>query len=306
MSTTVASVGLLSPGDMGHSVAKVLVHNGMPVYSCLAGRSQRSFDLAASAGVQTLDTMEDVVRQVDVFLSIVPPARATEVARTVAGALRSSGASLTYLDCNAISPETTKEVGRIVEGTGATFVDGGIIGPPPKIDGPTPRIYVSGPETHLVSQLRDYGLDIQPMGEAFGQASGIKMCYAALTKGLTALSTELMTAGEALGLSEALRAELAFSQGQLLANMEQQVPQMPPKAYRWIGEMEEIAKTFEDVGMTPKILLGAADMYRLVGETPLNEETPEHRTRGTDLQDVVRILSEALPSGQGSPAGTHD
>lgn len=295
MDTTISSVGLLSPGDMGHSVAKVLVHNRMPVYTCLSGRSQRSTDLAASAGVENLGSLEDLVQRVDVFLSIVPPARATEVAKSIAKAVSATGAPLTYLDCNAIALETTREVGSIVEAAGARFVDGGIIGPPPKIDGPGPRIYVSGGHADSLGQLRQHGLDIQPIGDVVGHASGVKMCYAALTKGLTALGSELMVAAEAMGLSEPLREEFVYSQKQLLEHLERQIPGMPPKAYRWVGEMEEIAKTFEDVGLTPKMLLGAADMYRLVGETPLANETPENRTRGKDLEDVVRILNEALP-----------
>lgn len=295
MSVTISAVGLLSPGDMGHSVGNVLVHGGMPVYTCLTGRSQRSAALAETAGLTNAESLEDLVQQVDLFLSIVPPARATSVAQEIANAVRSTGASLIYLDCNAIAPETSREVGRIVEAAGAVFVDGGIIGPPPKVDGPGPRIYVSGSAADTITQLRENGLDIQPIGDVIGHASGVKMCYAAMTKGLTALGTELLVAAEAMGLSDPLRAELEFSQKQLLAHFERSIPGMPPKAYRWVGEMEEIAKTFQDVGMTPKILLGAADMYRLVGETELANETPEQRTRGQNLQDVVEILNQALP-----------
>jgi 3-hydroxyisobutyrate dehydrogenase-like beta-hydroxyacid dehydrogenase len=295
MATNISAIGLLSPGDMGHSVGKILVHHGMTVYTCLAGRSQRSSELANQAGLTPVDSMDDLVSQADLFMSIVPPAKATEVARAVADAVKTTNAELRYLDCNAIAPETTREVGAIVESSGARFIDGGIIGPPPKIDGPGPRIYVSGPEAEDLNALRDYGLDMQPMSNVVGHASGIKMCYAALTKGLTALGTELLVAAEAMGLTDQLRAEFEFSQNQLLEHFERSIPGMPPKAYRWVGEMEEIAKTFDDVGMTPKILLGAADMYSLVGTTELANETPEHRTRGQDLRDVVKILNEALP-----------
>jgi 3-hydroxyisobutyrate dehydrogenase-like beta-hydroxyacid dehydrogenase len=295
MADTINAVGLLSPGDMGHSVGKVLVHNGMPVHTCLAGRSERSAELASAAGLTLHDSFEDLVQSVDMFLSIVPPARATEVARQIADAVTSSGTSLVYLDCNAISPETTREVGRIVEAAGVTFIDGGIIGSPPKIDGAIPRIYVSGPDAEQATILNKHGLDIRPIGDVVGHASGVKMCYAALTKGLTALGTELMVAAEAMGLTGPLREEFELSQAKMLEHLERSVPGMPPKAYRWVGEMEEIAKTFDDVGLTPKMLLGAADMYTLVGQTPLANETPEKRSRGKTLQDVVEILNEALP-----------
>jgi 3-hydroxyisobutyrate dehydrogenase-like beta-hydroxyacid dehydrogenase len=295
MSGKISAVGLLSPGDMGHSVGNVLVHGGMPVSTCLAGRSERSAELARSAGITDAGSLEDLVQQVDLFLSIVPPSTAIDVASSIADAVKATGTDLIYLDCNAVSPETTQEVGRIVEAAGASFVDGGIIGSPPKIGKADARLYVSGPKAGDIAQLRENGLNIQPMGDVVGHASGIKMCYAALTKGLTALGTELFVAAEALGLSDALRNELESSQSTLYQHLARQIPTMPPKAYRWVGEMEEIAKTFEDVGMTPKMLLGAADMYRLVGETPLANETPEVRTRGTNLEDVVALLNEALP-----------
>jgi 3-hydroxyisobutyrate dehydrogenase-like beta-hydroxyacid dehydrogenase len=291
---SIATVGLLSPGDMGHSVGNMLRHHDMPVFTCLQGRSGRSAELAEKADLEPVDSLETLVQRADLFLSIVPPARATEVASSIAAAMQSTGADLIYVDCNAISPETTKEVGNIVETAGATFVDGGIIGPPPKIDGPNPRIYVSGPNAADVEGLRDFGLDIRTIGDVIGHASAVKMCYAALTKGLTALSTELLVAAEAMGVSDPLRAEFEASQSDMLQHFERSIPGMPPKAYRWVGEMEEIAKTFEDVGMTPKMLLGAADMYRLVGETPLAAETPEKRSRGQTLEDVVAILNEAL------------
>jgi hypothetical protein len=120
------------------------------------------------------------------------------------------------------------------------------------------------------------------------------MCYAALTKGLTALATELLVAGEAMGLGAPLRHELGESQPALYAWAERALPGMPPKASRWVGEMEEIAATFGHLGLTPRILEGAADLYRQVGETPLGTETPEDRRRGTTAGEVVGILAESL------------
>jgi 3-hydroxyisobutyrate dehydrogenase-like beta-hydroxyacid dehydrogenase len=120
------------------------------------------------------------------------------------------------------------------------------------------------------------------------------MCYASLTKGLTALATQALTAGEALGLSETLTGELRESQAELFAWFERQVPRMPPKAYRWVGEMEEIARTFADVGLPPEMLQGAAALYRLVEQTDLGAETPEERHLGQTLPEVIAILTTAL------------
>jgi hypothetical protein len=127
------------------------------------------------------------------------------------------------------------------------------------------------------------------------------MCYGALTKGLQALGVELLVAARAMGLDEKLRAEQEGSLADIRRYLEGSVPRMPPKAYRWVGEMEEIAQCFADVGMTPKILEGAADIYRFVGETPLGRETPESRQRGSDLDSVIAELSDALqtPAARG-------
>jgi 3-hydroxyisobutyrate dehydrogenase-like beta-hydroxyacid dehydrogenase len=126
------------------------------------------------------------------------------------------------------------------------------------------------------------------------QASGLKMCYASVTKGLTALASEALTAGQALGLADVLTNELQDSQRALFQWFERQIPRMPPKAYRWAGEMEEIACTFADLGLPPQLLEGAAALYRLVGQTELGAETPEERHLGQTLEEVTGILAAML------------
>ena len=131
-------------------------------------------------------------------------------------------------------------------------------------------------------------------GEEIGQASALKMCFAAIAKGVTALATEALTAGRLLGVAEPLRAELASSVPALLDYATRAVPTMPPKAYRWIGEMEEIAQTFAAVGLPPGMLQGAADVYRFVGESPLGRERTEERTQGKTLEAAVEGLARTL------------
>ncbi len=120
------------------------------------------------------------------------------------------------------------------------------------------------------------------------------MCYAALTKGLQALGTELLLAARLMGFEEMLRAEQRESIPDVLAWLERSLPPMPPKAYRWVGEMEEIATCFSDLGLTPNILLGAADMYRFVADAPIGKESPEERDAGRDMDGIVAALAEAL------------
>src|SRR6185503_1290189 len=191
------------------------------------------------------------------------------------------------------APRTVRAIGEVITAAGGQMADGGIIGGPPRRPGT--RFYTSGPGAAGFAELGNYGLDVRVLDGDVGQASGLKMCYGALTKGLQALGVELLVAARALGLEEALRAEQQHSVPDVLTWLERSVPTMPPKAYRWVGEMEEIATTFADVGLTPLILQGAAEMFRFVEQTPLGKETPEVRTRGTTLDDVVAVLAESLP-----------
>lgn len=284
------TIGILSPGDMGHTVGDVLRQNGARVITCLEGRSARTRALAEKAGIIDVPTYRQLVTESDLVLSIMVPAQAMSAAAAVADALRGTDTPLTYADCNAIAPQTVRTLGEVLTSAGGTFVDASIIGPPPRTAGAT-RFYASGLELDTFLVLNRYGLDVRPLGDEIGLASAMKMCYASLTKGLTALCTELLTAAEVLGVSDALTAEFRLSQSALFERMEKGLPSMPPKAKRWIGEMDEISATFEHVGLTPKILAGAADMYRLVGETHLANLPPEARDRFPTLAELIAILA---------------
>jgi 3-hydroxyisobutyrate dehydrogenase-like beta-hydroxyacid dehydrogenase len=279
------TIGLLSPGDMGHAVGQMLIRHGAKVMTCLAGRSERTRGLAQKAGIVDVASYGELVRQTDMIISILVPSEAEATANRVAEAVE--GADLVYVDCNAIAPETAKRIGDVITGVGGKMIDAGIIGGPPQ-EPKTTRFYCSGEDVSMFMQLNDYGLDVRSVGAEIGQASGFKMCFAAGTKGVTALQTELLVAAKALGLYDALIDELGL--GDRLAGMERGIPGMPVKAKRWVGEMEEIAKTFADVGLTSKMFEGAADMYRLVSDTPLADETPETRDKSRTLAQVIEIL----------------
>jgi 3-hydroxyisobutyrate dehydrogenase-like beta-hydroxyacid dehydrogenase len=290
-----STVGILSPGDMGHTVGNVLRENGLRVITCLTGRSQRTQQLAEKAGIVDVPTYSQFVTEADLILSIMVPAQAMSAASAVAETLQQVDTTLAYTDCNAIAPQTVRKLGDIITSAGGTFVDASIIGPPPRTPGAT-RFYASGPDLDLFSELNNYGLDVRALGTEIGLASAIKMCYASLTKGLTALCTELLTAASVLGVSEALTAEFQLSQSALFERMERGLPSMPPKARRWIGEMEEISATFAHVGLTPNILTGAADMYRFIGDTHLADLPPEARDEFPTLAELIKILADNLKS----------
>lgn len=288
----ITTIGLLSPGDMGHSIGGVLKANGLQVLTCLAGRSERTRALAQQSGFEDTADLEELVTRSDIVFCVLVPARAGGIAEEVAAAVRATGADILYVDCNAISPRTVRGIGETMLAAGARFADVGIIGPPPRKPGT--RFYASGPGANELAALSEFGLDVRVIGDEIGQASGLKMCYGALTKGLQALGTELLVAARLMGLEETLRAEQQASIPDVLAWLERSLPPMPPKAYRWIGEMEEIASCFADLGLTPNILTGAADMYRFVAETPIGKESPETRDQSRGMDGIVAALADAL------------
>lgn len=286
------TVALISPGDMGQAVGSLLAQGGVRVVTCLAGRSERTRALARSGGFIELPSVQALVRESEIVLSIVPPAQAVAVAREVGAALRATRARVVYVDCNAIAPRTAREVAAVIAPTGSGFVDAGIVGGPPR-DAPSPRFYASGPERAQFGALRDAGLDVRLLGDQVGEASAVKMCYAALTKGTTAIATELLVAARKLGVYDTLVAELGESQATQAKRIADAVPAMPGKAHRWIVEMEEIARTFEDVGLTPLIFNGAAEMYRLTAGSEIGGERPETVDRFRGVAGTVDVLARA-------------
>jgi 3-hydroxyisobutyrate dehydrogenase-like beta-hydroxyacid dehydrogenase len=286
------SVGILSPGDMGHSIGAVLRRHGLRVLTYLEGRSARTRALAAEAGFEDVPTLDDLARDAEMILCVLVPSEAMGVAERVAQAIRNTGADALYADCNAVSPQTARRIGAAITAAGGRFADVGIIGSPPRQPGT--RFYASGPGAREFAALNDFGLDVRVIDEEVGKASGLKMCYGALTKGLQALGTELLLAARLLGLDETLRAEQEASTPDVLAWLQRSVPTMPPKAYRWVGEMEEIAATFGELGLTPRIFEGVADLYRFVAETPIGKESPESRDRSRGLDGVIAALADAV------------
>ena len=289
----IKTVAILSPGDMGHAVGRALGRHGMEVITCLNARSQRTRDLARAAGIADVPTLEELVANADIILSILVPAQAVGLARQVAEALKATGADTSYADCNAVSPETVKGIDVVITGTGGRFIDAGIIGGPPN-DTQSPRFLASGPHAVLLTGLDGMGIQVRSVGEGIGKASAIKMCYAAMTKGTSALHLALLTAAHLLGVSDELREELASSQSEALKRMESQVPRLPVTARRWVGEMEEIAATFEQAGVTPDFHLGAAEMYRLLGRTNMADETPETLDASRTLEQTVSKLVKQI------------
>lgn len=244
----------------------------------------------------------------DFVICIVPPTSAIATAKRIVDASLSLEFSnrktpLHYLDLNAISPRTAREIdGLFSESSGnIKFIDGGIIGGPPSLkdDGTwsKPSIPVSGP--HQLSEVQPNGehlastLNIKHINDTIGSATGLKMCYASLSKGFTALAIQSYTTAQNLGVIDELRAHLDDG---IRARAERGLVSMPPKAYRWIGEMMEIAATFEEDGgfnAAESPLRGIAGVYDLVSNgTELGKEKTEDRQRGKTADDVAKLMAE--------------
>ena len=291
---TLNKVAILSPGAMGHAVGRVLAEHGVDIITCLAGRSERTHRLASAAGFTEIPTLEDLVCEADLVLSILVPVDAEASACQLAGALKATGAQPYIADCNAISPMRSAKIEAVIQSAGGRFIDASIIGPPPG-QGAPPRFYVSGTHAEAMLPLDGKGIVVKSLGEIIGRASGIKMCYAALTKGTSTLQVALLTAAESMGLTEELRQELAYSQAAALQSMESTIPRLPPNAHRWVGEMEEIASTFAKVGVTSHFHLGAAAIYRLLQATSFANESPETIDPGRTLARTIEAAVAQLP-----------
>ena len=298
---TVNKIAILSPGDMGHAVGRALSEHGFDILTLLEGRSERTRALAQDAGFRTSASLNELMIEADLVLSILVPAHAEAVAKEIAQALEETGESTLIADCNAISPMRSEYIGRIVESAGGRYIDASIIGHPPGRDIP-PRFYVSGSYADTMLELDGKGIDVKNLGNDVGRASGIKMCYAALTKGTSTLQVALLTVAESLGLSAELHDELAYSQKGALDSMKSGISKLPPNAHRWIGEMEEIATTFAAEGVTPHFHLGAAAIYRLLEQTPYALESPENIDPNRTLAETIAATAAQLPeSGIVSP-----
>ena len=287
----IENVGLMTPGDMGQAVALQIKARGFRVSTALEGRSDRSHALAREAGLNDTGTIARLVAECDVVLSVMNPGAAVEFAQTAADALRECGKRTLVVDCNAISPDTVHEIAALIEGAGGRFLDGGIIGPPPRGKAKT-NLYVSGPGAADLQALAGPQLAVHIVSERIADASALKMCYAALNKGTQALWLEVLIAAQRLGVDRLLEDQLRQSRADLYDWALGQFPILPPKAYRWVPEMLEISRTMGSAGITPKVFQGAADIYGFVAGTALGKETPENRDRSRTGEDVVRALAE--------------
>lgn len=273
-------IAVIAAGDMGAAMGARLAAQGCRVLTSLAGRSAASRARAEAAGMTDASDVE--LAAADMILSIVPPGDALAMAERLAPAIRVAASRPLYVDCNAVSRETVRAIGAMIEAAGAPFVDAGIIGGPPG-PGYTPAIYASGPEASRFAALNDRGLDIRVMEGPVGQASALKMCYAGLTKGLHAVGVAVIRGAMEAGVEDAFLAELAASQPMLLDYFTRRMPGIFVKTYRWVAEMQEIGDFLGGPGGA--IYDGAAALFDGVAA--------DHAGSKTGEADLLAFLSRA-------------
>lgn len=264
------TIGILHPGNMGTSVAASFRAAGNEILWTSEGRSDVTRERASKAELKDAVTLKRLCEACSIIVSVCPPHAAEQMATQVLGCAFTG----LYLDANAVSPQTAVRVGTQVIAAGASFVDGGIIGGPAWKPGTT-TLYLSGPEARdLVGILQGGPLEISAIGKEPGKASALKMCYAAYTKGTSALLSAIVATATHYGVRENLEAQWSQDDSDFAARTTARVRGVTAKAWRFIGEMEEISATFQAAGLPGEFHAAAAEVYRRMDGLEKLSETP--------------------------------
>jgi len=272
-------LGILHPGQMGISVAASAKNSGCEVYWASEDRSSQTQERAEEHGLKDAQTLEGLCQDSDVIISVCPPHAAEEVARTV---LTTSFQGI-YVDANAIAPQRAVHIGQMMEAAGIEFVDGGIIGGPAWKPDRT-WLYLSGEKAQNVADCFSAGpLETSQIGEEIGKASALKMCFAAYTKGSTALLCGILAAADSLGVRDELETQWSRGGSDFAEQTQNRVRQVTDRAWRFEGEMKEIAATLARTGIPGGFHIAASEIYRRLAHFKEESETPE-------LEDVLKAL----------------
>lgn len=286
-------IGVVAQGTMGAGVAQRLVEQGHHVLTVLEGRSASSAARAKAAGMIPA-TWADMAR-VDLFVSLVPPDQALALAQSLAPLFRQQTRAPLYADLNAVSPATVQAIGQLVEDAGCTFADGAVCGPPPAPSQPSPAIYASGPGAPALAEIARPGLDIRVMDAPAGAASAVKMCQSGFTKGYTALASVMALAAMRFGAGETVLRELLDTRAGLVEFLHPATLRMFDKAYRYVGEMEEVGAFVAGEPAGEALFAALADIYRHL--------SADRGGSGMDIA-LLRAFYEGSQPGRPAAPGT--
>ena len=274
-----SNIGILHPGEMGISIAASAINNGHQVYWMSGGRSDKTRFRAEEHGLIETDSLFNFCQSCEIIFSICPPHAAEEVAKSVLAA-KFKGY---YLDANAISPERAIKIGELLEANHIQFVDGGIIGGAAWKPKET-WLYLSGQQAPLIAACFPNGpLETKVIGIESGKASALKMCYAAYSKGTIALLAAILATAESLGVRAELYRQWDLDDQDFSEQVNRRVRRVTAKAWRFEGEMKEIAATFQEAGLPDEFHQAAAEVYRRMSIFKDSAETPS-------LQIVLKVL----------------
>jgi 3-hydroxyisobutyrate dehydrogenase-like beta-hydroxyacid dehydrogenase len=272
-------IGILHPGDMGTSIAASAQNAGNQVYWASEGRGPATHARAAKIGLRDARTLANLCAECEIILSVCPPHAAEEVAQQVLAC----GFRGLYLDANAIAPQRAERIGAAMSAAGVGFVDGGIIGGPAWQPNAT-WLYLAGPQAERIAACFSSGpLETQVLGATIGKASALKMCFAAYSKGTTALLCAILAAAEQLGVRQELAQQWSRDDAGFADAAAQRARRVTAKAWRFEGEMQEIASTFRAAGVPGEFHAAAASVYHRLADFKGARETPA-------LEDVLAAL----------------
>lgn len=264
------NIGILHPGEMGVSVAASAIHSGHEVYWAAEGRSDKTRLRAEKHQLLEAGSVEQLCNTVEIMLSVCPPDAAEDVAKSVI----SQGFKGYYLDANAISPQRAIKMGQWMESSGIHIIDGSIIGGPAWTSKET-RLYLSGKDAQVIADCFSGGLlETRIIGNEIGKASALKMCYAAYSKGTTALLAAILATAESLGVRDDLYQQWNKDDANFSEQVNRRVTRVTTKAWRFEGEMHEIASTFQETGLPNGFHESAAEIYRRMAAAKGESDAP--------------------------------
>ena len=264
-------IGILHPGEMGISVAASAINNGYRVYWASENRSDKTGLRAEKYGLIESDSLIELCHTCEIIFCICPP----HAAEAVANSVIKHGFNGYYLDANAISPQRSIKIGQSMEANGISFIDGGVIGGPAWKPKET-FLYLSGKDANIIADCFMKGpLETKIIGDEIGKASALKMCYAAYSKGTTALLAAILATAESLDVREELYQQWDMDDPNFSEQVNRRVTRATAKAWRFEGEMHEIASTLKDAGLPNGFHEAAAEVYRRLANFKDSAETPK-------------------------------
>ncbi|HSG91386.1 MAG TPA: DUF1932 domain-containing protein [Pseudomonadales bacterium] len=286
---TTETVGIIHPGAMGSSIGAALAGRAELLFAG-EGRSAATLERAAADGIRDVGTLAALVAEAGIIVSVCPPHAAQGVARD----LLASGFKGLLVDANAISPASARLIGQRIEASGASYVDGGIIGPPARGRGTT-TLLLSGKEAPRVAELfAGTGLEPRVIDDRAGSASALKMAFSAWTKGTTALLASIRAYAQAEGVDEALQAQWQTLLPDLAEGADARIAASGPKAWRYVGEMKEISRAFGDHDLPEGFHMAAADIFRVIAASV------EERGGAVDSDALIALLADRGTGTAGS------